>query len=71
MTLSQHISALIIILTEAKQDADKFESGKRGANPAGVRLRKKAQIVSRELNGIRKTVTEIKKASAENKKKES
>lgn len=69
MKMSDHIAALIIILQEAKQDADKLESGKRGSNPAGQRVRKKAQIVVRELTVLRKTVTQIKKANAENKKK--
>lgn len=69
MTLAQYISSLIIILREAQDDADKLESGKRGYKPAGTRLRRKAQIVARELNGLRKTVTQIKKITAENKEK--
>ncbi len=69
MTLSQHISALIILLHEAKADADKFESGKWGSKAASVRLRKNFQIVSRELLGLRKTVIQIKKASIKNKSK--
>ena len=67
MSLSQRISSLIIILEEAKLDADKLESGKRGANPAGTRVRQKAQIVARELGAIRKAVIQIKKDAASEK----
>ena len=63
MTLSQKIDSLVILLQEAKADADKFESGARGANPAGTRLRKVAQTVSKELAGLRKSISETKKAA--------
>jgi len=69
MTLAQHITALIIILREAQDDADKLESGKRGYKPAGTRLRREAQIVARECDKLRKTVTQIKKETAESKAK--
>lgn len=68
MKLSLHLESLILILREAKEDADKLESGKRGSNPAGQRVRKKAQIVMRQLHSLRKSVTQIKKANAEKKK---
>lgn len=69
MTLAQGIQSLIIILQEAQEDANKLESGTRGANPAGARLRKKAQIVGRELLKLRKTVLVIRKAQKEENKK--
>lgn len=68
MKLSLLLESLILILREAKEDADKLESGKRGSNPAGQRVRKKAQIVMRQLHLLRKSVTQIKKANAEKKK---
>lgn len=63
MKMSQNIAALIILLAEVKEDADKAESGEWGSKVAGVRLRKQFQIIERELRGLRKTVILVRKAN--------
>ena len=68
MTLAQGIQSLIILLQEAQADANKLESGVRGYKYAGTRLRRKAQIVGRELLKLRKTVLVVRKAQGEKKK---
>lgn len=70
MKMSQHIAALIILLAEVKEDADRAESGAWGSKVAGVRVRKNFQIVERELKGLRKTVIQIRKANKKRKKSE-
>lgn len=68
MKMSQQISALIIILSEAKDDADKAESGKWGSVQAGVRARKKLKIVAREIKLLREAIIIVRKADKAKKK---
>ena len=62
MKLATKLGALIVILEEAKADAEKIDAGKFGA--PGTRLRKTAQTAKKTLDEMRKDVLALRKAGS-------
>jgi hypothetical protein len=54
MSVSDQLNAIITLLQESVEDANKVDSGKAGA--PGTRLRKAAQEAKKSLDSIRKGV---------------
>jgi len=60
MKVATKLGALIVILEEAKADAEKVDAGKCGA--PGTRLRNAAQVAKKTLDELRKDVLALRKA---------
>lgn len=59
MSISESLSNLISVVEGAKADADKFESGVRGSDGAGTKVRGTMQEVKNMAQAIREEVSAI------------
>ena len=60
VTVVSQVTEMSQLVREAEDDAAKFDSGARGANAAGARVRKQMQFVKSLAQSIRQSVQEVK-----------